>query len=156
MAGGRRRRRVGLAQSGLAWEAPFAYPERLGPLARRGALSASPALELAYWDPSSPRALALAIFLYSAITWLGMLAFGREPWTENGEGFAVYFGLLARRPFTKRDGRTVVRRPFVGLTKLDPRPGTLAVVAVMLGSVAFDGLSRTSTGGRLPRRLTPR
>ena len=59
--------------------------------------------------------------------------------------FAVYFGLLARiAPFGgARDGRLVVRWPFTGLANLDARPGTLAFIAVMLGSVAFDGFSQT-------------
>jgi hypothetical protein len=131
-------------RAGLRWEAPFAYPERLGRWPGAVLLFAFAALELAYWDPGDPRALALAIFLYSAITWLAMLAYGREAWTENGEAFAVYFGLLARiAPFGEHDGRLVLRWPFTGLTGLDPRPGTLAFVAVMLGSVAFDGFSQT-------------
>ena len=40
-------------------------------------------------------------------------------------------------------GRLVVRWPFTGLTGFDARPGSLAFVAVMLGSVAFDGFSQT-------------
>ena len=129
---------------GLDWEAPFTYPERLGRWPGAVLLFAFAALELAYWDPGDPRALALAIFFYSAITWLAMLAFGRDEWTVNGEAFAVYFGLLARiAPFGERGGRLVFRWPFTGLTGLDPRPGTLAFVAVMLGSVAFDGFSQT-------------
>ena len=131
-------------RAGMRWEAPFAYPAGLGRWPGAILLYAFAALELAYWDPADPRALALAIFLYSAITWLGMLAYGRDEWTDNGEAFAVYFGLLARiAPFGEReDGRLVVRWPFTGLTGLDPRPGTLAFVAVMLGSVAFDGFSQ--------------
>jgi hypothetical protein len=131
-------------RAGLRWEAPFAYPERLGRWPGAVLLFAFAALELAYWDPGDPRALALAIFLYSAINWLAMLAYGRDEWTENGEAFAVYFGLLARiAPFGEHDGRLVIRWPFTGLTGLYPRPGTLAFVAVMLGSVAFDGFSQT-------------
>jgi hypothetical protein len=131
-------------RAGLRWDAPFAYPQRLGRWPGAVLLFAFAALELAYWDPGDPRALALAIFLYSAITWLAMLAYGRDEWTENGEAFAVYFGLLARiAPFGERDERLVVRWPVTGLTGLDPRPGTLAFVAVMLGSVAFDGFSQT-------------
>ena len=130
--------------TGVRWEAPFAYPARLGRWPGAVLLFAFAALELAYWDPADPRALALAIFLYSAVTWLAMLAYGRDPWTENGEAFAVYFGLLARiSPFGQRGGRLIVRWPFTGLVRLDPRPGTLAFVAVMLGSVAFDGFSQT-------------
>jgi hypothetical protein len=131
-------------RAGLRWDVPFVYPDRFGRWPGAVLLFAFAALELAYWDPGDPRALALAIFLYSAITWLAMLAYGRDEWTENGEAFAVYFGLLARiAPFGERDGRLVVRWPFTGLTGLDPRPGTLAFVAVMLGSVAFDGFSQT-------------
>jgi hypothetical protein len=131
-------------RAGLRWDTPFAYPERLGRWPGALLLFAFAALELAYWDPGDPRALAFAIILYSAITWLAMLAFGRDEWTESGEAFAVYFGLLARiAPFGERAGRLIVRWPFTGLTGLDPRPGTLAFVAVMLGSVAFDGFSQT-------------
>ena len=131
-------------RSGVRWETPFAYPARLGRWPAAALLFAFAALELAYWDPADPRALGLAVLLYSAITWLGMLAYGRERWIEDGEAFAVYFGLLARvAPFGEHDGRLVVRWPFTGLARLEPRPGTLAFVAVMLGSVAFDGFSQT-------------
>ncbi|MFN2471088.1 MAG: hypothetical protein ABR583_08885 [Gaiellaceae bacterium] len=41
-------------------------------------LGAWTALELAYVDPANARALALAILLYSYVTWLGMAVYGRE------------------------------------------------------------------------------
>jgi hypothetical protein len=47
-------------------------------------------------------------------------------------------------PFAERNGRLVVRWPFTGLAGAPRVAGTGAVVAVMLGSVGFDGLSRTS------------
>ena len=131
-------------RTGLRWETPFAYPERWGRWPAAGLLLAFAALELAYWDSSNPRALAVATILYSLVTWLAMLAYGRDEWTANGEAFAVYFGLLARiAPFGKREGQLVARWPFTGLANFDPRPGTLAFIAVMLGSVAFDGFSQT-------------
>jgi hypothetical protein len=103
------------------------------------------AFELAYLEPGSPRALALAIALYSYAMWFGMAAYGRRTWDENGNGFTVYFGLLARiAPFAERDGRLVARMPLSGLAGTDPTPGLLAFVAVMLGSVGFDGLSRAT------------
>ena len=133
---------------GRAYEPLAAYPERLGRWPAAALLFAFAAFELAYDDPSNPRALALAVYLYSAITWYGMVWFGRETWLANGEAFSVYFGLLARiAPFAARDrdGREiVVRPPLTGLAARDERPGTLPFVAVMLGSVAFDGLSRTA------------
>jgi hypothetical protein len=126
-------------------EAPAAYPARLGRWPAAGLLLAYAALELAYPDSASPRALALAIALYSWITWVGMATFGRAAWLAHGEAFSVYFGLLARlSPFARDErGRIVVRWPPTGLAGGDRTPGTVAFLAVMLGSVAFDGFSRT-------------
>jgi hypothetical protein len=134
-------------EGGWSWSAGMAYPERLGRWPAAVLLFAFTALELAYVEPANPRALALAIFLYSWITWVGMGVFGRETWLRNGEAFNVYFDLLGRiAVFGRRqsDGQLVVRPPLSGLAVRDFRPGTLAFVAVMLGSVAFDGYSRTS------------
>ncbi|HXV56750.1 MAG TPA: hypothetical protein VD704_02690 [Gaiellaceae bacterium] len=126
------------------WETPFAYPARLGRWPAAVLLFAFAALELAYSDPADPRSLGLAVVVYTLVTWLGMLAFGREEWTRNGEAFSVYFAFLGRIAPLGREERTfVVRWPFTALTRLDVRPGTLAFIAVMLGSVAFDGFSRT-------------
>jgi hypothetical protein len=130
---------------GRTWSPIAAYPERLGVYPAALLLLAFAALELCYVDPASPRALALAIALYSYVTWFGMAAVGRRLWLERGEAFAVYFGLLARiAPFGERDGRLVLRAPLSGLAGAENRPGMLAVIAVMLGSVGFDGLSRAS------------
>jgi hypothetical protein len=131
----------------LDWSPGATYPERLGRWPAAVLLFAFTALELAYVEPANPRALALAIFLYSWITWVGMAVFGRDVWLRNGEAFSVYFELLGRiAAFGRRrtDGQLVVRPPLSGLTVRDDRPGTLAFVCVMLGSVAFDGYSRTS------------
>jgi hypothetical protein len=136
------------ARAGRSWEPPFAYPKRLGRWPAAGLLFLFTVFELAYWDPADPRALALAIYLYSAITWYCMVSFGRETWLRNGEAFSVYFGLLSRlAPFAVRERdhltEVVVRPPLAGLARANPTAGTLAFVAVMLGSVAFDGFSRT-------------
>jgi hypothetical protein len=121
------------------------YPERLGRWPAAAALFAFAALELAYTDPSSPRSLAFAIALYSYVALFGMAAFGRDSWTRHGEGFAVLFELFSRMsPFGVREGRLVFRIPLSPLSAADPTPGTVAFVAVMLGSVGFDGFSRTS------------
>jgi hypothetical protein len=59
--------------------------------------------------------------------------------------FTVYFGLLSRlSPFRLREGRLAVRRPLDDVAREGDPPGTVAFVAVMLGSVAFDGFGRTS------------
>jgi hypothetical protein len=134
-------------EAGWSWSSGITYPQRLGWWPAAVLLFAFTALELAYTEPTNPRALALAIFLYSWVTWVAMAVFGREPWLRNGEAFSVYFDLLGRiAAFGRRrsDGRLVVRPPLSGLTVREFPPGALAFVAVMLGSVAFDGYSRTS------------
>jgi hypothetical protein len=132
-------------RSGLTWEPPFAYPERLGRYPAAALLFAFAAMELAYTDPSDPRMLALAIAIYSWITWVGIAAFGRESWLPNGEAFTVYFGLLSRLSLTTlRTSNWSLRRPLDRVARDAERPGTVAFVSVMLGSVAFDGFTRTS------------
>ncbi len=79
---------------------------RLGALARwPGGLGVWPAaalflvfawMELVWAGRDRPRSLAVAILVYSAITWGGMLVFGRERWLRGGEAFSIVFGLLAR------------------------------------------------------------
>jgi hypothetical protein len=130
---------------GGAWGPPFSYPERLGVWPAAGLLIAFVALELAYKPPDDPRAVAVAALVYSWITWSGAAAFGRRAWFENGDGFSAYFGLFARMaPFGVRRGEVVLRAPFSALAKGGEKAGTIALVAVVLGSVAFDGLSRTN------------
>ena len=122
------------------------YPERLGRWPGVVAIFAFAALELAYADPSSPRSLAFAIAIYTYVALFGMAAFGRDTWARTGEGFAVLFGLLARiAPLHVEDGAIRARWPLTGLAGADPTPGTVAFVSVMLGSVLFDGYSRTTT-----------
>ena len=139
---------------GRTWTPPLSYPPRLGVYPAALLLFAYTALELCYWDPAAPRALALAIALYSYVTWFGMAAFGRRIWIQHGEAFSVYFGLFAQvAPFGESNGRLIRRLPFAGLTGSDRRPGLLLFIAVMLGSVAFDGLSRSARWQDLRARI---
>jgi hypothetical protein len=107
-------------------------------------------LELVYVEKSDPRVLAFAIAVYSLTTWIGMGIFGSDAWRANGDGFAVYFGFISRVALfgarRDEDGRTelILRRPLSELARVESRPGAVAFLAVMLGSVAFDGLSRSS------------
>jgi hypothetical protein len=146
---------VWLRELGGAEARPLAeYPERLGRWPGAVTLFAFAALELAYSDPASPRALAFAIALYTYVALFGMAAFGREEWARHGEGFAVYFGLLARiGPLFADEGRVRVRWPLTGLAGKDATPGMVAFVGVMLGTVLFDGYSRTTTWQDLMARL---
>ncbi len=104
-------------------------------------------MELVAPTGADPRALAWAIGVYTVITLAGMAVFGRDAWNRNGEGFAVFFGLLARMAVLARgeDGRVVLRPPLAGLPGLQPRPGMVAFVMVIIGSTTFDGFTGTST-----------
>jgi hypothetical protein len=122
------------------------YPAHFGRWPGAVALLAFVSMELAYSDPSSPRALAFAIGLYSYVALFGMAAFGRDTWDASGEGFAVMYRFLARMaPLHVVDGRIHLRWPLTGLAGAERIPGSVAFVAVMLGSVLFDGYSRTTT-----------
>ena len=124
----------------------YDYPEHFGRFPAALALLAFVALELAHPRPADPRVLGVAVALYSYWALAGMAVYGREAWTRGGEGFAVAFELLAGiAPFAKRGGRIVLRWPLTGLSGADRVAGTLAVIAVLLGSTSFDGFSRTTT-----------
>ncbi|MFO7573516.1 MAG: hypothetical protein R6W48_13085 [Gaiellaceae bacterium] len=106
-------------------------------------------LELAYHDPANPRMIAIAITIYSVATWSGMAVFGRETWGRNGDGFRVYFDFLSRAALfgTRKVGdrdEVVVRKPLSKLAEIETRRGVVAFFAIMLGTVAFDGLSRST------------
>ena len=101
-------------------------------------------LELAYHEPASLGAVSLFLSLYTAAVLLGASRFGAG-WTRTGDGFAVLFSLLAAlAPFHRDDlGRLRLRWPVTGLSTVEVREGTLAVVLVLLGGTTFDGVSRT-------------
>jgi hypothetical protein len=142
-AAARTGRRLGIRRD------PAPYPEWLGIWPAGVLLLSFTVLELVYDDPANPRSLALAILVYSVATWSGMLVFGREVWTQNGDGFSVYFGYLSRISLfgtRERDGRreAIVRQPLSALAFSEARPGAVAFLAIMLGSVAFDGFSQSA------------
>ena len=120
-----------------------AYPERLGRWPAAVALLGFTWVELASGWGEDPRALTTAALVYTLYTLAAQALFGVETWTRNGEAFGVYFDLLGRiSPFASRNGIVGVRPPLAKLTDLEPGPGTVAVVMVMIGTVTFDGLSQ--------------
>lgn len=100
-------------------------------------------LELVHPEPDAPRTVALFVTAYAIVHAAAGALFGPR-WFDRGDGFEAYSSLLARlAPIGRRDGRLVVRNPLAGLAGLRPAPGTVALVCLLLGSTAFDGLSRT-------------
>jgi hypothetical protein len=121
---------------------PFAYPEWLGRWPAAAGLLGFAWMELAYRNGSDPSTLAIAALVYSAITLLAIACFGTEAWISRGEAFGVYFNLFSRlSPVVVKEGRLGVRKPLSGAAQLVPLPGTIALLAVMIGTVMFDGAS---------------
>jgi len=80
--------------------------------------------------------------LYGGINLLGALAFGTA-WFAQCDGFEVFSSVVGRlSPFGRRsDGVIVMRNPLENLDTLPMAPGLIGVVAVMLGSTAFDSFT---------------
>ncbi|HEX5948214.1 MAG TPA: hypothetical protein VFZ45_01480 [Actinomycetota bacterium] len=132
---------------GIGERARRTYPKAWGVWPAAILLLAFLWMELVAPNGASPRTLAWAIGGYTTVTLAGMAVFGREAWNRGGEAFAVYFGLLSRMAFLARrqDGLVAIRPPLSGLPGLEPRPGLVALVMVIIGSTTFDGFSGTTT-----------
>lgn len=141
-------RAVGFAATRIAGErlsAALPYPNSLGRWPAAAGLVAFAWLELISPTGVEPQTLAAAALVYSALTFLGMGLYGVEPWTARAEAFSVYFGLFARLSVFERRGNEIgLRPPLAGLTRLEPAAGTVAVLAVMIGTVTFDGFAETN------------
>lgn len=121
--------------------APLEYPERAGHWPAAAGIFAFTALELVASNGDKPENVAIAALVYSMATFVAMALYGVERWIDRGEAFSVYFNLFARiSPVTSRGRELGLRRPLAGLADLRPLPGTVVLLAVMIGSVTFDGL----------------
>jgi hypothetical protein len=121
-------------------------PYRLGHWPAAAGLLAFVWLELVHPSRAEPRVIAALVVAYTAVVLAGAARWGR-PWLREGEAFAAWFGLLGHIAPIGRDedtGRLRLRPPLLGLARTVPRPGTVALVVVALGSTGFDGLTRSS------------
>jgi hypothetical protein len=121
---------------------PSGYPAALGYWPAAAGLLAFVWLELASPDPGSLAAVKIWLLLYLAVTFAGTLVFGTR-WCANADPFEVYGVVTSRLSPLRRnpDGRIAIGNPFDHLPSLPVRPGTVAVLAVLLGSTAFDSFS---------------
>ena len=131
-------RLVGMRSLGLR------YPEWAGYWPAVFGLFAFVWLELASPDPGSLGAIKLWLLGYLVVTMAGALCCG-ERWCARADPFEVYSVVASRLSPMRRnaDGRIVIGNPFDHLPTLPVRPGTVAVLAVLLGSTAFDSFSAT-------------
>jgi hypothetical protein len=118
--------------------APLAYPARLGRWPAALTVAAFVWLELVYVHKDDPSTLAWIAIGFAAVQIVAYALFGVRAWSENGDGFAVYFNLFGRIALLRR-------RPLLsGVADLDARPGTIALLCAMVGSTSFDGLTGTT------------
>ena len=86
----------------------LAYPSRWDVWPALLAFLAFAWAENAYPSAAKPYNLGMMIVLYSAVTWAGMAAFGKQTWLAKGEAFSVLFGFFSR--FSPTEVRVVSRR----------------------------------------------
>jgi hypothetical protein len=135
--------------------APLAYPGWLGRWPAALGILAFAWVELVYVDRDDPSTLAVLALLYAAVQLVGMSLYGIDAWARNADAFAVYFRLFSMlSPLHWRERVLYARAPLSGAPRLDPVPGTVALLCVMIGTVSFDGLSQgqlwTGTDGIAP------
>jgi hypothetical protein len=130
------------------------YPERLGRWPAAIGILAFTWVELVYVDRNDPSALAVLALAYAAVQLVGMSLYGIETWTRRADAFAVYFEFFSRlSPLHWRDRVLAVRRPLQGVVGITPVPGTVALLAVMIGSTSFDGFSQGETWSSIAPEL---
>ncbi len=119
------------------------YPRRLGYWPAVFGLFAFVWLELASPDPGSLGAIKIWLWVYIVVTLTGAIVCG-DRWFGRADPFEVYsivasrFSPLRRNPDS---GRIEIGNPFDHLLSLPIRPGTVTMLAVLLGSTAFDSFS---------------
>ena len=102
-------------------------------------------LELASPDPGSLTAIKVWILGYAVAMLAGAAVFG-STWFARADPFEVYSVAVSRlAPFRRNPGtgRIVIGNPLDHLPTMPVRPGTVAVMAVLLGSTAFDSFSQS-------------
>ncbi|MET0953665.1 MAG: hypothetical protein ABWX57_10270 [Aeromicrobium sp.] len=117
----------------------MAYPTRWGYWPAAVGLFAFVWLELVYPDATYLGPVRLWFGVYFAVMLVGSAVFG-STWLARADPFEVYSTLVAHLSVWGRDetGRLVVRNPLRNLSMVPAAPGLVAVVAVLLGSTAFD------------------
>ena len=120
------------------------YPESVGYWPTVLGLFAFVWLELASPNPRSLGAIKIWLLGYLAVTMAGALCCGGR-WCARADPFEVYSVVASRLSALRRNrnGRIAMGNPFNHLPSLPVRPGTVAVLAVLLGSTAFDSFSAT-------------
>ncbi|MDQ3762268.1 MAG: hypothetical protein M3460_11445 [Actinomycetota bacterium] len=121
-------------------------PDRVGYWPAAASLAGYGWFELVYPNRDEPTATAAFITIYAVVHTTAAVVFGRR-WFERGDGFEVYSTLLGSlSPLGRRrsDRALVLRNPLHGMEAMPAGPGLAGVVVALVGTTAYDGLSRTS------------
>ncbi|HWX97870.1 MAG TPA: fenitrothion hydrolase [Solirubrobacteraceae bacterium] len=136
---------TGKVAKGVVPYRPRPYPQWLGRWPAVIGILGFAWLELIYVEHDRPSTLAWLALAYAVVQWIGMGLYGIEAWTSRGDAFAVYFNLFSRlSPLHWFRDRLELRPPLSGVTSLEQLPGTVPLLAAMIGSTSFDGLEQGS------------
>lgn len=124
----------------------LAYPPWLGHWPAALGLFGYVWTELVSPDAAHVSTVATWILLYAGVMLVGASVFG-DSFLAHADPFEAWFGLVARlSPWGRRDdpagrSRIVLRNPLDNLATTPPTPGLVALLAVLLGSTAYDSFS---------------
>lgn len=122
------------------------YPERLGYWPASIGLFVFVWMELISPSGTDVAVVRLWFAFYFAAMMLGWAFYGTS-WIARADPFEVYSTLVARlAPWGRNEkGRLVLVSPLRNLARTRPESGLVAVVAVLLGSTAYDSWSNSTT-----------
>ncbi|MEE3749780.1 hypothetical protein [Mycobacterium intracellulare] len=134
----------------------LSYPEGWGYRPAAVGLFAFVWMELASPNSASLPWIRTWIGCYAVLMLVGAWLCGQR-WLARADPFGVYSMAFSRlSPFrrNRETGRVVVGNPLDHLPSLPVRPGVVVLLAVLLGSTAFDSFSSSPTWRGFADRLT--
>ena len=133
----------------------LSYPETWGYRPAALGLFAFVWMELASPNPASLPWVKCWLLIYAVVLLGGAWLCGQR-WFARVDPFGVYSMAISRLSPFRRDpetGRIAIGNPFDHLLSLPIRPGVVAILAVLLGSTAFDSFSSSVTWRNSADRL---
>ncbi len=133
----------------------WAYPESWGYRPAAAGLFAFVWMELASPNSASLAWVKTWLVVYVVVLLSGAWMCGQR-WLARVDPFGVYSMAVSRLCPFRRDpgtGRIVIGNPFDHLPSLPVRPGVVVLLAVLLGSTAFDSFSASPTWRGFADRL---
>lgn len=125
----------------------LSYPEGWGYRPAAIGLFAFVWMELASPNSASLAWVKTWLLVYVLVLLVGAWLCGQR-WLARVDPFGVYSMAVSRlSPFRRSSatGKVIIGNPFDHLTSLPVRPGVVAMLAVLLGSTAFDSYSASPT-----------